>query len=572
MLRRKRAQVMGALDRNDRLSETQDSGVSLWITRMWSLPLGLFAILAGTWVWNTASGRVGLKYIGDEAARLLISYRYSDLARLIDFLWSTDTWLTIHPPGDFVYKATISSAAAAFLGTSDNVVLVHKAVSALAVAGGLLFISLGLWAYRSRIAAGVFIGLAAVSLPVLYTAHHALAEAPTLLFIGVSTFLVLREPWDTTRGTVVAALPLALAGLFRPEAALIFAGLALLPLLRRRWQAALLFGIVAAGPTLALTAATELLTSDVTYASVRPFSGARFWSVIVEARFGRFVWGLGIAPWLGVGILMGLASLVLVPSRARAGRSAAIGFSMVWLIWGVGFALLIALGVIPQQDRVFLFPAVFGILAVALMAEAVFNSRAGRSQILFEVVLALLATGVLVLWGLRDLPGHYETWESQIPIEAAEINQYLLEASNPADGVMLDWMWWWEWPASVYASMPGLPGGVCNYLVCTPTDNGATPPQPLLAGLSTVERQRLTQAWAFASASSPQLIIMMTDETYNEWLMYQRSVVQELTSFVRPLLTPDADCFRMHGKLSRDRYCPVLTNSRYLILERQSDG
>lgn len=538
-----------------------------WERHLWWVPVALFAGVASAWIWATATGGVKLGYLGDEAARLLMSYEYSSPAELAEFLSSRGSWLTIHPPGDFAFKATANMVFDVFITNPERSIRLHKTLSAFSVIGGMALIGLGLAVRVSRLAAAVFVTLAATSAAVIYAAHHALAEGPTVLLIGFAVFLVLREPWDSSSGTIAAAIPVALAGLFRPEAAIVFASLALLPLVRRRWRSALLFGAVAVGPTLALMLATEMLTSDVTYATVRPFAGQDIWLLLTDGRLTRLVWGLGIVPWLGIVLIVTLG-VVVTGGRRTHWALPALAVSLAWVFWGFCFLLLIAIGVIHQQERAFVFPVLIGALGIALLAGTIIERTNARWALMWSLVVAVAASSLLAWRGLADLPGRYEDWDRQVPVEAAEVNDYLAAMSAAGGDVLLDWMWWWEWPAGVYASLPGLPSDVCNYLVCT-KGSDSVPPAELTADLSAIEVERLAQAWGFVAASSPDHIVMMTDDRYQSWLIAQRRNPQELSSFVRPLLHSDGECYTAHSGLPSARYCPVLINGRYVVLERQ---
>lgn len=531
---------------------------------IWWVPIGLFAVTAAIWV-VMAAGHVALSYVGDEAARLLISYGFSTPGDLAGFLADRDAWLTIHPPGDFAFKAVVNQVAGVVVDGSAEFVRLHKAIAALAVIGGLALAGVGLATGLSRLAAAVFLALAAASAPLVYTAHHAVAEGPAVLLVGLAALIVLREPWDRRLGVLVAASPLALAGLFRVEAALVFSTLAVIPLVRGRWRAAFLFGIVAAGPTLLLTLATELLTGEVTYASVRPFAGRDLWKLLIDARLARFLWGLGILPWFGVALAAALAVVVFRYRRRRwkAGLALAVG----WAGWCLGFVWLITLGVIPQQERVFVFPALLGALAVAWLADAAVVREGGRSAVLAAVAVAIAVTALLTWRGLIELPRTYDAWDRRVPVEAAEVNAFLARQHAPDDTVLLDWMWWWEWPAGVYAATPP-DDDVCNYLVC-PVTGAGEPPGEVLTGLSPIEVERLSRAWEFTASRSPAYIVMLTDAVYADWLAYQRSNPEELSSFARPLLAADGDCFVTTAGLPAARYCPALANDRYLVLARQ---
>lgn len=539
--------------------------------RSWWMALIVLGIVGGTWTAVSISGLVELKYAGDESARLLMSYEITESTALREFVSSSETWLTIHPPGDFIFKAAINKMAALLVDGPRGFIALHKGASALLVVTGLALIALGLVKGRSRLGSFLFIGLAVLSLPVLYVAHHALAEAPALFLVGLSVFLTLQRPISSPRAAAVAALPLVLAGLFRPEAALVFAALGVIPLLAGHWWSALLFVAVSAGPILGLTVATEFLTSEVTYASVRPFPGQPIHSVLANELLSRSIWGLGINPWLGLGLLGGLGVGTRFVTKRGARRLVGLAVSAAWLFWGLGFVVLISLGVIPQQDRVFVFPAVLGMLAVALVASDLFEDLpGGRSSMVEKLIMA--STAALAVLSLINLPGQYDAWEAQVPPEAVQVNEVLATRSQPDGAVLLDWMWWWEWPASVYASRPGLPSGICNYSVCTPSAGSERPPLIATDGLTAIESERLSHAWTFVSITSPEYIVMQTEAEYREWLAYQRSLPEQLSSFVRPLLEARGDCYITAAGLEHARYCPVMTNSRYVVLERQTDG
>lgn len=492
------------------------------------------------------------------------------MTELVEFLTSKEAWLTLHPPLDFALKSIVNQAAVNFAENSEPIIQLHKTLSALFVATGLALIGVGLANHVSKLAASVFVALATASVAVVYAAHHAIGESPTVFLVGLGVYLVLRGPWGTAIGTVTAAIPIAVAGLFRPEAALIFSSLAVLPLIQRNWRRALLFVVVAAGPTLALTLATELFTNGVTYATVRPFGfgGSSVWQFLIDQRVSQLVWGLGIGPWLGLAIVIGLSAFALLSRSHNKWLIPALTLSLLWLFWGFGFVLLLAIGVIPQVERVFVFPALFGAVALAILSDAA-TLRGYRTKALgVSVAVVFLASGLLVWRGLAQLPERYDTWEQRLPGQVKEVSTYLTVNSNPDRSVLFDWMWWWEWPAGVHASLPGLPGGVCNYLLCS-EGVGSGAPDELTNGLGPIEIARLDAAWRFMAASTPEHIVKLTDIAYEEWLTYQTGNPVKLSSFVRPLLRSNGECFITHDDLGQDRYCPVLANARYILLERQ---
>jgi hypothetical protein len=64
---------------------------------------------------------------------------------------------------------------------------------------------------------------------------------------------------------------------------------------------------------------------------------------------------------------------------------------------------------------------------------------------------------------------------------------------------------------------------------------------------------------------------MFTDEAYEDWRSWERRAHPEvLSSFVRPLIDADGECFTTAAGLPPARYCPVFRSGRYVLLERQN--
>jgi hypothetical protein len=198
-------------------------------------------------------------------------------------------------------------------------------------------------------------------------------------------------------------------------------------------------------------------------------------------------------------------------------------------------------------------------LAIAVAAhEVLVLSRRRISRIV--MVVATLAVGTAVVASAETR----RDWRAAYPTDAEAINGFLADHPD-GGGILTDWMWWREWSAGVYATEPG--GRVCNYSLCT-TGTERQPPSALTAPLTSVEARRLTQSWQFVDAAPPTLIVMLTDKGYAAWRTWERHGNPEvLSSFVRPLLVAEGDCFRTVRGLPPTRYCPVFTAGRYVVLE-----
>jgi hypothetical protein len=525
-------------------------------------PVGASAlVIVGVVIsWNVGLllGRVPLDYLGDEAARLLFSYDASSPRDLFDVLMSRESWTSIHPPGDTVFKGVLNLIAQPFLDRPSSFVLLHQIGAWASTVGGVSLLAAGAYRRWGPQPGVVVAGLAIAGSPIAYVAHHAVGEAFAVLLVGAgSVFVLTRRQW-TVGAAALVALPFAAAGVVRPEAAVVFSALAIVPLVERHWKASAVLLAVSISPVVLATGLIELTSSEESYASIRRFPTVGIVDVVTDVRMREIIWGLGVFPYLGVLIMVGAFVRL---TRGGVGVGALLGIA--WVLFAAVFTLQISVGAVHQQERAYVFPALLGAVAAGALLENV-NWSGHR---LVRLVPALVAVAVLYNgWTVWDTM--YPRWESRVPDDAREVASVLNDRSGRDDAVLLDWMWWQEWRVAVYSSEPGLPGGYCNYSNCPrPSDSrllrvlGAD-------GLDADGQERLVAAAGFLREERPRHIVRFTDERYEEWLTWRRSQAP-LPSFVGPLLVGDGSCVRTLEVLGGDRYCTLLENDSYIVFERQ---
>ncbi|MGA9597371.1 MAG: hypothetical protein WBV06_14520, partial [Acidimicrobiia bacterium] len=317
-----------------------------------------------SWLVALVIGRVPLDYLGDEAARLLFSYEVSTPRSLASYLLSSEAWTQIHPPGDAAFKGLLNWVARVVIDSPAGFIEVHRVAGWLCVIAGLLLIVVGVWRRFGIRAAIVFGALAVTSTPIINIAHHAFGENLATLLVGLAVFRVLTHPIMRPRDAILGALPVAAASVVRPEAAVVFAGLALVPLLERKWWSAFAFAVVSVAPVMLITALIELTSNAESYVSIRRFSRVPFFDVVIDERMREIIWGMGVFPFLGVAVLL-LAAYTLVRRSLTLGVLLTAG----WLMSAVLFTSEIAVGAIHRQERAYVFPALFGLLALAALGS-----------------------------------------------------------------------------------------------------------------------------------------------------------------------------------------------------------
>lgn len=518
---------------------------------VWLLSVGV----AVSWLVALVVGRVPLDYLGDESARLLRSYGVSSPSGVVGALMSGDRWTAIHPPGDVAFKGAVNWVARPVLDQPSDFVQLHQILAWACVVGGVGLCAVGARNRWGNTAATVVIGLSISSSPVIYVAHHTVGEALAVLLVGVGVCRALSVPMDTPSAALLAGLPILAAASVRPEAGVVFIALALLPLFDRRWSPALVFGALAVAPIVFVTVLLEFSSGEESYASIRRFPRAGLLEVVTDTRMREIIWGVGVLPYAGVAIVV-LAGV----SLRRSGLTLPVALVGAWLVVAAVFTQQIAVGAVHQQERAYLFPALLGILAVSgVIGEWPCRSR-GASGVMAGVLSALVVVNAWTLWSTT-----YGRWSDRVPDDAVAVGDYLDGNSSDADAVLLDWMWWQEWRAAVYASEPGLPGAFCTYLDCV------VEPDESLGELAPDgydgDRDRLVNAATFLREERPRHIVGFSEGRYEDWLAWRQGQ-EPFPSFVRPLLVPDGECFETRPELGATRYCPALTNDSYVVLER----
>lgn len=507
-------------------------------------------VAAISWCWATASGAVPLDTAGDESGRLLQAYTVATPHGIVHEVANWRSWTEIHPPGDIAFRATLNMLVGTVTNDPDTLVRVNQASATILVVIGVAGIAYGLKAVDVTSVA-VFLGLALPSAAVIYVAHHTLGENLALALVGIGTGLALRGT------TVIGGLVIGLAGAVRPEVALVFSSVAVVPLGVRLSRRAGELVILAAAPAICITLLTEFAGAR-SYASLRLFRARSVFDVAVRGEGPTVYWGLGIRPWVAI-----VLSIAVVAAGARIqipvfspGRL----LIAAWMVWSLVFAAMAARGAIPTQVRTYVALHLLGALALAVASSEVLTSWRPSGAQLASAVAAIAIGGAII--SARE--ARHE-WSRDYPADVAAVNTFL--AGFGERGILTDWMWWREWSFGVYATNVG--GDVCNYYMCT-TGTDATPSWELTVGLTPVEVDRLTAAWRFVDRDPPALIGMFTEASYDAWRAWERGGnLEVLSSFVRPLLEKDGECFRTVTGLIYARYCPAFSSGRYVILSRQ---
>jgi len=353
-------------------------------------------------------------------------------------------------------------------------------------------------------------------------------------------------------------LPFAAAGVVRPEAAVVFAALAVVPLVDRHWKAAAVLIVVSTAPVVLVTGLIELTSNAESYASIRRFPTVGFIDVITDVRMREIIWGLGVFPYLGLAVVVG-TTVQMVRGRVTVG----VLLGVAWVFFAALFTFQISVGAVHQQERAYVFPALLGVVAAgALLGDVNWPAyRAARG-------LPVLVAGIALLNGWTVWATMYPRWETRVPEDAREVAAVLNDRSGGDDAVLLDWMWWQEWRVAIYSSEPGLPGGYCNYSVCPATPDASVREAVDTDGLDGDGRERLAAAAAFLRDERPRHIVRFSDRRYEEWLTWRRSQTP-MPSFVMPLLVDDGPCVRTLDELGGERYCRLLENDSYVVLELQ---
>jgi hypothetical protein len=519
-------------------------------SRAWIISVAAAAAVAASWCWATLSGSVPLGVAGDESGRLLESYVSATPGGIIRLLTHRDAWIGLHPPGDVAFRAGANIVLGAVIHDPTVLVRVNQFLSTVLVVVGFAGISLGLRKLGVN-AVVVFLGLAVPSAAVVYVAHHALGENLAIALVGIGTACLFRDRY------IAGGILVGLAGLVRPEIALVFATLAVIPLAAREIKRCVVFATVAVGPALAQTLGAELVGTS--YTSVDLFAHRSALDVGFRGAGPQVYWGLGVRPWVAL-----IATVVIVVGGVRARvswRSAGRLLLAGWLSWSMVFVVMAARGAIPPQIRTYVVLHVFGALALAVAASELMTTwRPVSSR-----VLAVVASAIIVLAGIAAVTTRGE-WRAAYPRDVAAVSRFLAD-HHYEGGVLTDWMWWREWTVGVYGIEPG--GEVCNYALCSETSSGVPPPA-MTSRLSAIETERLTRAWRYVAKSSPRFVAMFNRKAYLEWRRWEKRAHPEvLSSFVRPLFTRDRQCFVTVRGLPAARYCPVFTAGRFVVLEHE---
>ena len=506
------------------------------------------------WLGAILIGAVPLDYLGDEAARLLESLKASSLEGVVSLLTEGARWVELHPPGDAAFRGLITWAAGPMVSSPDSLVRLQQFISFTCVTGGIGIAAHGIRQRWGATSAITFALGAMASSPVVYVAHHIIGEAPTVLFVGLAIHAaVVRNPTDG-RWPYSVGLPLLAAALFRPEAAVVFGGLALIPLHQRRVRAAAIVGAFAVAFPVFTTIAVEVSSNPGSYASIRLFARINFVDVVTDDRMREIIWGLGVIPYLGIGFFIAVIGAAASDRRLSLGALLTTG----WLALAVLFTSQIAVGAIHQQERAYVFPALFGLFAVAVVVGE--RSRSPSGRIVVVIVSALAVTSALV----STVQQTYPAWQDRVPQDAREVSTVLADRSGPDDAILLDWLWWQEWRAAIYASGASNSIRYCLYYECM------THSQPGLvdtSGLSQENAKRLTAAATFVRDQRPLHVVVFSEEKQRMWDEW-RSNQEPFPSFVRPLFTPNEDrCWVARAELGGALYCPVMSNESYVVFE-----
>ena len=203
------------------------------------------------------------------------------------------------------------------------------------------------------------------------------------------------------------------------------------------------------------TIAVEVSSNPGSYASIRLFARINFVDVVTDDRMREII---------GIGRDSISRDRLLHRSYRRCGqRSSALPRRTPdsgWLALAVLFTSQIAVGAIHQQERAYVFPALFGLFAVAVVVGE--RSRSPSGRIVVVIVSALAVTSALV----STVQQTYPAWQDRVPQDAREVSTVLADRSGPDDAILLDWLWWQEWRAAIYASGASNSIRYCLYYEC----------------------------------------------------------------------------------------------------------
>lgn len=522
------------------------------------ISLAVAAAVAGSWILALVLNRVPVGLAGDESGRLLISFDASSFSGFFGTLFSGSAWTDIHPPGDALSKGLVNILLGPFVQDVGTLVRVHQMLAALSVIGGLVAIALGIRARWGSHPAIAFVVLAAAASPVTYVAQHLIAEAPTLLIVGLATRHVLCSTEYSLRRSAPAALLLFLAAVTRPEAAAVFSSIAILPLLQRAWASVVLLVGSAGAPVVITTAVIEVTGAGESYASIRRFTPESFFSVVTDEQMRSIIWGLGISAFVSIAIAALL--LVRVGIWKRSNRSwEALALSLLWLFWAVVFTWQVAVGAVHRQERAYIFVALLGILALAALI-----GELETANVTVPTSIVLVAGSVFALFAVSTTWSEtHREWQDLYPPQSEELADFFVANSAPDDSVLFGWMWWEEWRVGLHATDSSAPDSYCLYYRCRAGESRSAANLIDVSGLDDLTARRRVEAASFLSEVRPRHIVIFTEERQEAWDNWPGSQ----PSFVRPLLEADGNCW--NTVVNDDRYCSVLANDHYRVLELQ---
>ncbi len=510
--------------------------------------LGVAAVVAASWILATARGAVPIALTGDESGRLLEGYARATPSAFIRFVTDMGSWTEIHPPLDVAFRSLVNMVLGQLIDDPGQLIRANQTIATLFAVTAVAALCVGLQRFGTT-AVIIFLAFGVPSASLMYIAHHAVAESMAIGLAGIGGAMLMRDRF------VAGGVVVGIAGLVRPEVALVFATLGVIPLESRRFRRAVTFAALAAGPAVVHTAIVELGGSS-SYATVRLWADRPVLDVAFAGIGPKVYWGLGIAPWVGLAaaVVVIVVGVVKGVPPLSSGRLLLAG----WMFWSLVFAYFAAKGAIPTHARTYVPVHLLGAVALGVSTHEVAGGRRSVTTALTLVVVAILAAVLPASATARA------EWRSANPADLEAVNGFF--ARSGGGTVLTDWMRWREWTAALYSIEPG--GDVCNYGLCT-SGSGATPPPALIAGLTDVEVERLTQAWRFLDDGSVRFIAMLNDDEYAKWRTWEAGAHPDvLSSFVRPLLIREGACFSTTAGLPHQSFCPVFESGRFVVLER----
>ncbi|MCH7798286.1 MAG: hypothetical protein IID28_07545 [Planctomycetes bacterium] len=501
--------------------------------------------------WFIFHGDFGITWDGDEAARIAAAINSASPAGLLDVM-SMENWVAIHPIGDPVLKTTIALLANHLSPVEPDYIKIFLILSVALFSFTAVVMYLTGRLFAGRAGALLVMVLIVGSRRLLEISVGSTGESSALPIFAGSLYFLVHSLVGTSRAhrsLYISASLLLAASCFRSEVVLLLPGLCLFlwPVFGVRRATA--YGAIACSYTVA-----KIVLARLWFPGSMQYTNAHEWWVFAS----RGLWGAlnghasmsmvadihPIVFWMS---LCALLAFYVAPSRDSDRRIRRTVSALTACFVSLSGCLIVAsaLGFTHQAARLATFP-----LALFILIQAgvfmVWLRRMPPSAVTRDVVLGL-AVVLLSTVGMVGVMKTIELRKQRVPGGFSEACAWLEENVDPQEGVLIDFLEYWEWVVHAHLITPDNSHRICSYGICeveplSKAQFDEEYEQQVAAAKTPLERMearmdRVTKtAHAFIREQQPTWFVLIGTPRYDRWLKAVH-VTPHNFSFIFPYTT-----------------------------------